>query len=69
MMRTFDNTIHGWDLARAIGADERIDLDLADAVYEWALPQREALRASGAFAPEVEVRPQARQMGLLGRRP
>jgi uncharacterized protein (TIGR03086 family) len=73
MMRTFDNTLHGWDLARAIGADERIDLELADAVYEWALPQREALRASGAFAPEVEVRPdagtQARLLGLLGHRP
>jgi uncharacterized protein (TIGR03086 family) len=71
MMRIFDNTLHGWDLARAIGADERIDPDLADAVYEWALPQREAMRASGAFATEVEVPPdadiQARLLGLLGR--
>ncbi len=30
--RLFDITLHAWDLARAIGADERLDPDLADVV-------------------------------------
>jgi len=72
MMRVFDNMLHGWDLARAIGADERIDAELVAAVFEWASPQSEALHASGAFAPVVEVPPdadsQTRLLALVGRR-
>ncbi|PSK83562.1 uncharacterized protein (TIGR03086 family) [Murinocardiopsis flavida] len=36
---TFDLTVHAWDLARAIGADERIDPDLVEHVHEWAAGQ------------------------------
>ena len=30
--RVFDITVHAWDLARSIGADERLDPDLVDVV-------------------------------------
>ena len=30
-----DLLIHGWDLARAIGADETLDADLVDEVAAW----------------------------------
>ncbi len=30
--RVFDITLHAWDLARSIGADERLDPDLVDVV-------------------------------------
>ena len=30
--RVFDITLHAWDLARSIGADERLDRDLVDVV-------------------------------------
>ena len=49
--RASDNAIHTWDLARAIGTDERLNDDLVDAV--WAqlepaaafLPRKRCLRA------------------------
>jgi uncharacterized protein (TIGR03086 family) len=72
MMRVFDTTLHGWDLARAIGADESLDPELAVAVYDWALPQRDGMRASGAFAAEPAVAADAdvptRLLALVGRK-
>jgi uncharacterized protein (TIGR03086 family) len=72
MMRVFDNTLHGWDLARAIGSKELMDPDLTEAVYEWTLPQREAMHASGAFAPEppipADADVQTRLLALVGRK-
>jgi uncharacterized protein (TIGR03086 family) len=72
MMRVFDTTLHGWDLARAIGSNELMDQDLAAAVYEWSFPQRDALQASGAFAPEppipADADVQTRLLALVGRK-
>lgn len=69
---TGDFVIHGWDLARAIGADEAIDGDLVEFVHAAVEPQAELLAASGLFAPPPEVSPdadaQTRLLAMFGRR-
>lgn len=50
-----DVIIHSWDLARAIGADDRLDPALLTFVDEFLTPQVEAWRGAGAFGPAVEV--------------
>jgi uncharacterized protein (TIGR03086 family) len=72
-LRIFDNAVHGWDLARAIGADERIDPQILGALVPFVNEQRTAIRASGAYgSAEVDVEPdadtQTRMLGILGRR-
>jgi uncharacterized protein (TIGR03086 family) len=52
---TVDALIHSWDLARAIGADETLDKDLVELVYERILPIAEHLHETGMFAPPVPV--------------
>ncbi len=52
---TGDVLVHTWDLARAVGLDERIDATLAAAMYEGMLPIDEMLRASGHFGPRIDV--------------
>ena len=72
-MRVLDVTVHTWDLARSIGADESLDLD----VVAFVLTLRdtfEAGRERGSFAPPPGEMPadfsaQARLLHLLGRRP
>ena len=63
-----DALIHGWDLAKAIGADDTLP---ADSV-EWALagiePVQEMLTASGAFGTPQAISDDAnRQADLLAR--
>ena len=69
---TADTLVHTWDLARAIGAWERLDPECVDAVTEQLAPQVEAWRAAGVFAAAVEVGddadPQARLLAMTGRR-
>ena len=61
-----DYLIHAWDLARAIGADEKLDTELVEVVYEKAKPIEEQLRASGLFGSKVTPAPGAdRQTELL----
>jgi uncharacterized protein (TIGR03086 family) len=72
-LRIFDNAVHGWDLARSIGADEQIDSEILGALVPFVNEQRAAIRASGAYGPtEVDVEPNAdaltRMLGILGRR-
>lgn len=68
-----DLTVHAWDLARGIGADDRLDEDLAREVYDRIAPQASAWQGSGMFAPPVDVPDDApvqdRLVGLLGRTP
>jgi uncharacterized protein (TIGR03086 family) len=68
---TVDLAIHGWDLARAIGADEQLDPELVEDLHGIWEPRRELLASSGVFAPPVEVpddaSPQVRLLALLGR--
>ncbi len=69
---SFDLVVHGWDLARAVGGDERIDpAEVARLLGE--IPAfGPALQSSGAAGPPVEVADdaddQTRMLALLGRR-
>lgn len=68
---TADHCIHAWDLARAIGGDERLDPEVVDFVYHYLEPRAEGWRTAGAFGPEVEVPSgadqQARLLAITGR--
>jgi uncharacterized protein (TIGR03086 family) len=70
---TCDHVIHAWDLARAIGANERLDPDLVDFAYEYLSPQVDGWRSAGVFGPGVEVPTgadrQSQLLALSGRRP
>jgi uncharacterized protein (TIGR03086 family) len=71
--RVTDLAVHGWDLARAVGGDERIDPDLVTFLWDTWKPREEMLRASGVFGEPVAVADdadqQTRLLALLGRRP
>ncbi|WP_368496757.1 TIGR03086 family metal-binding protein [Herbiconiux sp. A18JL235] len=66
-----DVTIHTWDLARAVGAEETLDEELVAAVWTVFEPQRDTLEASGLFASPVPVAEdaplQSRLLALTGR--
>lgn len=68
-----DATIHTWDLARAVGADEKLDPDLVHLTMEVFGPVIAGARAAGAFGPEVPVPAdadeQTKLLALSGRRP
>jgi uncharacterized protein (TIGR03086 family) len=70
--RFLDVLVHGWDLASATGQDTRLDPTLVQACLDVLAPQVDQLQASGAFGPPIEVPadadPQARLLGMLGRR-
>jgi uncharacterized protein (TIGR03086 family) len=69
---TVDATIHAWDLARAIGADEHLDPELVRRVHTEAEKDAGKLAASGMFAEPVPVATsadlQTQLLGLFGRR-
>ena len=70
---TQDVLVHAWDLARAVGADDRLDTDLC-AHYLRRLPEDpEVLVRSGLFGPAVHVEnvegPQRQLLARLGRDP
>jgi uncharacterized protein (TIGR03086 family) len=69
---TTDALIHTWDLARGIGADEALDPELVDLVYERILPIAEHLQETGLFKPPVPVPDdsplQTKLLALFGRR-
>ncbi|MBK9179175.1 MAG: TIGR03086 family protein [Acidimicrobiales bacterium] len=72
--RLADLVVHAWDLARAVGADERLDPGLVDAVLGWAEPYAALLaQMPQYFAPPVAsppgADPQTRLLHLFGRRP
>jgi len=66
-----DLTIHGWDLARAIGADDTIDPALLDAVEPFYERVMGTWKLSGAFGGDVDppedADRQTRLLALLGR--
>jgi len=68
-----DHVIHGWDLARAIGADDRLDAELVDFTYGYLAPQADDWRATGFFGPKVDLPAgadlQERLLALTGRHP
>ncbi|MBT2397135.1 TIGR03086 family protein [Streptomyces sp. ISL-100] len=67
-----DLVVHAWDLARAIGADERLPEDLVNFTVREVGPYSADLEKSGLFAAPVEPPPgadvQTKLLALLGRR-
>ncbi len=65
--------LHGWDLARATGQDERLDPAAVEAAHAFLLPNDEMLRVPGGFGPAVEppegADAQTRLLCFAGRRP
>jgi uncharacterized protein (TIGR03086 family) len=63
-----DHLIHAWDLARAIGADERLDAGLVTSCATWFDAAEDAYRSAGAIAARPPVPGDAdAQMVLLAR--
>jgi hypothetical protein len=54
-----DHLIHAWDLARAVGADERLDPELIDACAAWFASMEKTYRAIGAIGDRPETPPDA----------
>lgn len=68
-----DLLVHGWDLARAAGLDERLDLDEVRRVRADSEAFGDMLRGDGVCGPEVQVSEAAseqdRLLAYLGRQP
>jgi uncharacterized protein (TIGR03086 family) len=68
---TADYLVHTWDLAVAIGADDRLERELVDAVATWFTAQAAAYRSAGVVASPVSVPDgadaQRRLLGQFGR--
>ena len=60
-----DHLIHGWDLAQAIGADDRMDADLVAACAAWFDEIEPLYRDVGAIGPRPAVDPGADAQTML----
>jgi uncharacterized protein (TIGR03086 family) len=73
--RVADGACHAWDLARAIGADEKLEGDVVQFLWDDAQPKREMITATGMFGDGAsgtlgdDAPLQARYLDLMGRRP
>jgi uncharacterized protein (TIGR03086 family) len=67
-----DLLIHAWDLGQGIGKPVNLGDDLAQMLYDFTVPQKESLAASGLFAPPVPVPKttdiQTKLLALFGRK-
>jgi uncharacterized protein (TIGR03086 family) len=70
---TADVFMHTWDLARATGQDDRLDLDFCAQLLAGMEQMEEVIRSSGHYGARVEVpgdaNPQTRLLGFIGRDP
>lgn len=66
-----DCVVHTWDLARGIGADDRLPDGLVEFSLKEVVPYADGLAASGMYAAPVEIPAgadaQTRLLALLGR--
>jgi uncharacterized protein (TIGR03086 family) len=66
-----DHLIHSWDLARAIGADERLDTALVDACAKWFASMEDNYRSAGLIGERPQlppgVDPQTELLAMFGR--
>jgi uncharacterized protein (TIGR03086 family) len=63
---SMDTSIHTWDLARAVGADERLDPEMVEMTWQILQPMDEMIRRPGIFGPKLDPPPNAdRQTQLL----
>ena len=49
-----DLVVHQWDLARATGQDETLDIDEVRTLHAAMLPMDQLLRAPGFFGPKID---------------
>jgi len=56
---TMDLLVHTWDLARAVGASERLDEDSVRRAYETLKPMDTMIRQPGVFGPKLQPPPGA----------
>ena len=70
---TADLFMHTWDLARAVGGDDRLDPFWSRELLDGLRAIEPVLRSSGHYGPAVEVDPTAdavdQLMGFIGRDP
>jgi uncharacterized protein (TIGR03086 family) len=70
---TSDVFMHTWDLARATGQDDTLDVDMCAAMVTGMEPLDAVLRASGQYGPRIAVPPDAsaqdRLIAFIGRDP
>jgi uncharacterized protein (TIGR03086 family) len=68
-----DHVVHGWDVAAAIGAGQRLDPELVQASAKWFAEREDMYRQGGAIGPRVELPPDAddqdRLLAAFGRDP
>lgn len=73
--RVGDATLHAWDLARAIGADETLNADLVAHVWAGIEPMAPVMATSGRFGEgasgtlPADAAPQLKLLDATGRRP
>lgn len=60
-----DLLVHGWDLAKATGQDERLDPELVAACAQWFADKADGYREFGAVGPRVTVGPDADPQAVL----
>jgi uncharacterized protein (TIGR03086 family) len=69
---SMDTHIHTWDLARAVGGDERLDPDVVHFSWEMVQPMDAMMRRPGVFGPKLDppadADEQTRLLYFLGRR-
>lgn len=69
--RTTDSLVHGWDIARALGTEVLLDLEICDYLLDFWFPLAKSLPDSGYYGPAVMPPEGAdaatRLLALLGR--
>lgn len=73
-MRVLEQTLHGWDLARTLCTDERLDPDIVGYLLDTATPMLDSGRATGTYgsvptAAGPQATPQEQLLLLAGRAP
>ena len=67
-----DVLVHTWDLARAVGAQERLDEDSVRMAYAALQPMDAMIRQPGVFGPKLDAPTgadvQTKFLYFLGRR-
>jgi len=68
-----DVLVHTWDLARAVGGDERLDADAVAQAFKGLQPMDAMIRQPGVFGPKVEppdgADEQTQFLCFVGRKP
>ena len=62
---SMDTHIHTWDLARAVGGDERLDPGVVHMAFEMLQPMDAMIRQPGIFGPKLDPPPGADEQTQL----